>query len=106
MRSVRGFAYDCVESFVGEGGVFGIRVDNLVWAGVDKDDSDVADDSDVDLEEPLEVNESSELDDTLRLLWGMYLGFVGEGGRDMGGRCICSTVPIERSGRGEVSSIR
>jgi hypothetical protein len=81
---VRGFAYDCVEGFVGEGGVFGIMHESLVWAGVDNDESDVADDSDVDLEEP--VNESSELDDTLRPLWGKYLGFVGEGGRDMGGR--------------------
>lgn len=85
---MRGFACDCVESFVGEGGVFGNTDKNLVWAGVDKDDIDVADDSDVDddLEEPLEVNESSELDDTLRLFWGKYLGFVGEGGRDMGGK--------------------
>jgi hypothetical protein len=84
---VRGFVYDCVEGFVGEGGVFGITDKNLVWAGVDEDDSDVADDSDVDddLEEPLEVNESSELDEGLRLVWGKYLGFVGEGGRDTGG---------------------
>jgi hypothetical protein len=59
-----------------------------VWAGVDEDDRDVDDDSDVDddLEEPLEVNESSELDDALRLFWGKYLSFVGEGGRDTGGR--------------------
>ncbi len=85
MRRVRGFAYDCVEGFVGEGGVFGITDENLVWAGVDKDDSEVVDDSD-DLEEPLEVNESSELDDALRLLWGKCLCFVGEGGRDTGGR--------------------
>lgn len=81
-----------------------------MWAGVDEDDSDVDDNSDVDddddLEEPLEVNESSELDDTLRLPWGKNLGFVGEGERDMGGRRICSILPIERSGRGEVSSIR
>jgi len=86
---VRGFAYDCVEGFVGEGGVFGITDGNLVWTGVNEDDSDVADDPDVDddLEEPLEVKESSELDDTLRLFWGKYLSFVGEGGdRDTGGR--------------------
>lgn len=85
---MRGFAYDCVEGFVGEGGVFGITDKNLVWAGVDKDDCDVDDDSDLDddLEEPLDVNESSELEDALRPLWGKYLGFVGEGGRDMDGR--------------------
>lgn len=55
---------------------------------MDEYDSDVDDDSDVDVdpEEPLEVNESSELDDALRLLWGKYLGFVGDGGKDMGGR--------------------
>ena len=85
---MRGFAYDCVEDFVGEGGVFGIMDKNLVWVGVDEDDSDVDDDSDLDddLEEPLEVKESSELDDALRLLCGKYLGFVGEGDGDTGGR--------------------
>jgi hypothetical protein len=87
---VRSFAYDCVEGFVGEGGVFGATDENLVWAGVDEDDSDVDDDDDSDvdddLEVPLEVNESSELDDTLRPLWGKYLGFVGEGDRDISGR--------------------
>lgn len=85
---MRGFAYDCVEGFVGEGGVLGITDKNLVWAGVDMDDCDVDDDSDLDddLEESLDVNESSELKDALRLLWGKYLGFVGEGGSDMGGR--------------------
>jgi len=29
MRSVRGFAYNCVEGFVGEGGVFGIMDEDL-----------------------------------------------------------------------------
>ncbi len=94
MRRLRGFAHDCVEGLVGEGGVFGIAFRNLVWAGVDKDDNDVDDDDDVvvddddddDLEEPLEVIESSEQDDALRLLCGKYLCFVGEGGRDKSGK--------------------
>lgn len=64
---MRGFAYKCVEGFVGEGGVFGVVDENLAWTGVD---SEVDDDAEVDddREEPLEVSESSELDDALRSL--------------------------------------
>jgi len=88
MRRVRGFAYECVEGFVGEGGVFGIVDNNLSWTGVEEDDRDVDDDAEVDAdrEEPLEVNESSELDDALRPLGKMYPGFVGEGDRGTDGR--------------------
>lgn len=87
MRRVRGFAYECVEGFVGEGGVFGVMDENLARTGVDEDDSDVDDDAEVDddREEPLEVSESSELDDTLRLFWRKY-GFVEEGDKDTDGR--------------------
>lgn len=107
MRRVRGFAYECVEGFVGEGGVFGVMDENLARTGVDEDDSDVDDDAEVDddREEPLEVSESSELDDTLRLFWRKY-GFVEEGDKDTDGRWICSIVATERSERGDVSSIR
>jgi hypothetical protein len=88
MRRVRGFAYKCVEGFVGEGGVVGVVDENLVWTGVDVNDSDVGDDAEVDddCEESLEVNESSEPDDTLRSLCRKYLGFVGEGDTATGGR--------------------
>jgi hypothetical protein len=88
MRRVRGFAYECVEGFVGEGGVFGVVDGSLAWTGVDEDDSDVDDDAEVDddREEPLEVNESSEPDDAFRLLWRKYLGFVEEGDRDTDGK--------------------
>ena len=104
---MRGFAYGCVEGFVGEGGVFGTTDEDLLWTGVNEDDSDVDDDAvvDDDREEPLDVIESSELDDALRPVWGKCLDFVEEG-EDKCGRCICSIVPTERSGRGEVSSIR
>ena len=107
MRRLRGFAYDCAEGFVGEGGVFGIMDEDLEWTGVKEEDSDVDDDAEVDddREEPLEVKESSELDDALRPLWGKYLEFVKEAG-DTGRRRICSIFATERSGRGEVSSIR
>jgi len=47
---------------------------------VDEDDSDVDVDieDDDDREEPLDVNDSSELDEELRLLWGKNLGFGNE----------------------------
>jgi len=113
MRRVRGFAYECAEGFVGEGGVFGVVDEVLVWPGVDVNDSDVDDDIEEDdarEELPLEVNESSELDDALRLPWGKCLGFAkepnGEGDRDMGGRLIGSIFVSERSEREEVSSIK
>jgi hypothetical protein len=92
MRRVRGFANECVEGFVGEGGVFGVAEGTRVWPGVEEDDSDVDDDieDDDDREELLEVSESSEPDDALRPLCGKYLGFAkepnGEGDRDPGGR--------------------
>lgn len=110
---MRGFAYECAEGFVGEGGVFGLVDEVLVWDGVDVDDSDVEDDieEEDDREEPsLEANESSELDEALRLLWGKYLDFDkepnGEGDRDMGGRSIGSIFVTETSEREEVSSIK
>ncbi len=79
---------------------------------MDEDDSDIDVDieDDDDREELLEVNESSELDEELRLLCGRYLCFAkewnGEADSDIGGRWIGSIVPIESSERGEVSSIR
>lgn len=58
---------------------------------MDEDDSDVdVDIDDDDREEPLEVNDSSELDEELRLLWGKNLGFGKEsnceGDRGIGSR--------------------
>ena len=78
---------------------------------MDEDDSDVdVDIDDDDREEPLEMNDSSELDEELRLLWGKNLGFDkelnGEADRGIDGRWIDSIPLVERSGHGEVSSIR
>jgi hypothetical protein len=114
IRSVRGFACEYVDGFVGEGGVCGIVAKIRLWAGIKEDDSDVDIDNEEDdeREDPLEENEneSSELDDELRLLCGKYLGFArasnGEADRDAGCGEIGSMVPIERSERGEVSSMR
>ena len=59
---------------------------------MEEDDSDVDVDieDDDDREEPPEVNDSSELDEELRLLWGNNLDFDkelnGEADRGMGGR--------------------
>jgi hypothetical protein len=79
---------------------------------VDEHDSDVDVDieDDDDREEPLDVNDSSELDEELRLLRGKNFGSVnelnGEAERGIAGRRIGSIAPEERSERGEVSSIR
>lgn len=113
MRSERGFGYVSIDGFVGEGGVFGAVGGSFARAGVDKDDTNVEDDidDDDDREEPLEVNESSEPDDALRPLCAKYLGLAGEltngeGDRDMAGSRFDSIVKLERSERGEVSSIK
>lgn len=70
IRSERGLVYECVDGFVGEGGVFDV---------VDEDDKDVLDDEDDedDRKESLEVNESSELDDAFRLLGAKSGNLIG-----------------------------
>ena len=111
---MRGFACECVDGLVGEGGVCGIVDKVRVGAGMEEDNSDV--DVDIDKDDEREdlleenENESSELDDELRLLCRKYLDFAeasnGEADRDTGGSGVGSIMPIERSERGEASSMR